>query len=144
MALYELAVVGGAGTTGVAQAEFRAGADPAYIREVGIFLNAATASTIGLGRPANNGSVAGGTVTLGQANVQDDSAAAAGFVTTGWSTAPTVPTQFFRRIGLPAAIGNGIIWTWGERGLRVKQATSLVVWNLATNSVASISFVWEE
>lgn len=144
MALYELAVVGGAGTINVAQCELRAGADPVYVREIGLFLNAATASTIGLGRPANNGSVAGGSVTLVQANCQDDPAATSGIVTSGWSTPPTVPTQFFRRIGLPAAIGNGIIWTWGERGLRIKQGTSLVLWNIAASSVASLYFVVEE
>ncbi len=145
MALYELGVVGGVGTSGVAQCELRAAStDPIYIREIGIFLNAATASTIGIGRPANNGSVAGGTLVLGQANNQDDPVATAGLVLTGWTTAPTVPTQFFRRFGLPAAIGNGMIFTWGERGLRIKQGTSLVVWNLALNSIASIYFVWAE
>ncbi len=144
MALYELAVVGGSGASGAAQCEFRAGADPAYIREIGVFLNAATASTIGIGRPANSGSVAGGTVVLGQAGNQDDAAAVCGIVASGWTTAPTAPAQFFRRIGLPAAIGNGMVFTWGERGLRVKQNTSLVIWNLAASSVASIYIVWEE
>jgi hypothetical protein len=144
VALYELSVVGGSGSSGAAQCEFRAGADPAYIREIGVFLNAATASTIGIGRPANNGSVAGGTVVLGQGGNQDDANPAGGIVASGWTTAPTAPAQFFRRIGLPAAIGNGMVFTWGERGLRVKQNTSLVIWNLAANSVASIYIVWEE
>jgi hypothetical protein len=144
MALYELAVVGGAGTNGVAQCEFRAGSAPAYIREIGVFLNAATASTIGIGRPANNGSVAGGTLAPGQPNNQDDASPVGGIVASGWSTAPTAPTQLLRRIGLPAAIGNGMVFTWGERGLRIKQNTSLVIWNLAASSVASIYIVWEE
>jgi hypothetical protein len=144
MALYEVSVAGGAGTIAVAQAELRAAAtDAIYVYEVGVFLNAATASTIGLGRPANNGSVAGGTPTLGQANIQDDPVAVGGVTTTGWTTAPTAPTVFLRRIGLPAAIGNGIIWTW-PKGLRVKQSTSLVVWNVAASSIASIYFAFEE
>jgi hypothetical protein len=142
---YSLGIVGGSGTSGVAQCEFRAGStDSAWIREIGVFLNAATASTIGLGRPANDGSVAGGTVTLGQTE-NGAIAAVGGIVTTGWSTSPTAPTNFLRRMGLPAAIGNGIIWTWPNGdGLFVAAGRSLVIWNLATNSVASIYFVWEE
>jgi hypothetical protein len=144
VALYEVSVAGGAGTISVAQAELRAAAgDAIYVYEVGVSLTAATASSIGLGRPANSGSVAGGTLTLGQANVQDDPVAVGGVVTTGWTTAPTAPTVFMRRIGLPAAIGNGVVWTW-PRGLRVKQGTSLVLWNITASSIANIHFVFEE
>jgi hypothetical protein len=50
---------------------------------------------------------------------------------------------FLRRIGLPAAIGNGVVWTW-PRGLRVKQGTSLVVWNITASAIANIHFVFEE
>jgi hypothetical protein len=142
MALYELGIVGGVGTSGVAQCELRAAAtDPIYVQEIGIFLNAATASTIGIGRPANT--PAGGTPVLGQANNQDDAVSVGGVITAGWTTSPTVPTQFLRRFGLPAAIGNGMIFTW-PKGLRVKQGTSIVIWNLATNSITSIYFIWEE
>jgi hypothetical protein len=144
MALYEVSVAGGAGTISVAQAELRAAAtDSIYVYEIGVSLTAATASSIGLGRPANSGSVAGGTLTLGQANNQDDAVAVGGVVTTGWTTTPTAPTVFMRRIGLPAAIGNGVIWTW-PRGLRVKQGTSLVLWNITASSIANIHFVFEE
>lgn len=144
MALYEVSVAGGVGTIATAQAELRAGsADALTVYEIGVTLNAATASTIGLGRPANNGSVAGGTQTLGQANIQDDPVAVGGVVTTGWTTSPTAPSVFLRRIGLPATIGTGIVWTW-PKGLRVKQSTSLVVWNITAASIASIYFVFEE
>lgn len=144
MPLYEVSVAGGAGTIAVAQAELRAAAtDTIYVYEIGVSLTAATASSIGIGRPANNGSVAGGTLTLGQGNSQDDAAAVGGVITTGWTTAPTAPTVFLRRVGLPAAIGNGVIWTW-PRGLRVKQGTSLVVWNITASSIANIHFVFEE
>lgn len=141
MALYEASVAGASGTIATAQAEFRAAStDACYIYEIGVFLNAATASLIGIGRPANVPS--GGALTLGQANVQDDPVATAG-ITTTWTTAPTAPTVFQRRIGLPAAIGNGIAWTW-PTGLRVKQSTSLVIWNITASSIASIYFVWDE
>lgn len=143
MGLYELGFLTTTVTSGSNAFEFRAGADPCYIREIGLFLNAATATTIGLGRPANTVG-AGGTVALGQANVSDDSAAVGGVVLSGWTTTPTQPTNFLRRGGLPAAIGNGLIWTWAERGLRVKQATSLVLWNLAANGALNGYVIWEE
>lgn len=143
MALYELGFV----TTNTAAAsiafEFRAGGDPAYIREIGLFANTAVAATLGLGRPANTVG-AGGTLTLGQANISDDSAAVGGVVLTGQTTLPTAPANYLRRAGIPAAIGNGIIWTWGERGLRVKQATSLVVVNIALGPTLNGYIVVEE
>jgi hypothetical protein len=141
---YELGVNGGAGTIAVAQAELRAiSTDSIWVKEIGLFLNAATASSIGLGRPANSGSVAGGTLVLGQAT-NGGVAAVGGVVTTGWTTAPTAPTIFLRRIGLPAAIGNGIIWTFQGDGLLVPGGGSLVIWNIAASSIASLYFVWEE
>ena len=134
-------------TTGVTAAnaafEFRAGAQTCFVYELGLFLNAATASILGLGRPANNGSVAGGTVGVGQNIDEDGAAALAGIVLSGWTTAPTAPTNFMRQIGLPAAIGNGIVWSW-PRGLRVKAARSLVVWNIATSSALRYYVAWEE
>jgi hypothetical protein len=144
MAQYELSVAGGAGTIAVAQAELRASAtDALYVYELGITLNAATASTIGVGRPTNNGSVAGRNGNAAAGIEPGRPCAVGGIITTGWTTAPTAPTNFFRRISLPATIGTGIVWTW-PKGLRVKQSTSLVVWNITLSSVASIYVVCEE
>ena len=71
-------------------------------------------------------------------------AAAVGATAVAWGTTPTIPTQFYRKLGLAAAIGNGIIWTFQGDGLLIPASSSIVVWNLATNSVASIYWVWEE
>ena len=139
---YELGIVGGTASLAMAQCELRAGAaDSIWVKEVGVFLNAATASTIGLGKPANT--PAGGTPVLGQAT-NGGAAAVGGVVTTGWSTAPTAPTIFYRRMGLPAAIGNGIIWTFQGDGLLIPVAGSLVVWNVTLGAIASVYWVWEE
>jgi hypothetical protein len=74
MPLYEVSVAGGAGTISVAQAELRAAAtDTIYVYEIGVSLTAATASSIGY-RATGEHACAGGTLTLGQANVQDDAA----------------------------------------------------------------------
>lgn len=136
-------------TTGVTAAntslEVRAGANnPIFIQEIGIFLEAATATKLGLGRPANNGSVAGGTPGTFVSDSEDDAASQAGVVLSGWSTAPTVPTTFMREVTLPNAIGNGIVWTFAGDGLRVKAARSIVLWNIATSSALRYYIVIEE
>ncbi len=139
---YELGIAGGVGTTGVAAAELRAGAaDAIWVKEVGIFISAATASVFGLGKPAAIG-VTPTTPILGQAT--NGGAAAVGATAIAWGTPPTVPAQFYRRIGLPAAIGNGIIWTFQGDGLLIPASSSIVIWNLGTNSVVTAYFVWEE
>lgn len=138
---FELGVVGASGSIGAAQWELRAGsADPIWVREVGIFLNAATASSFTLGKAANT--PAGGSVALGVPVNQVTNPA--GGITTTWSTAPTAPTAIVRRILLPAAIGNGIIWTFQGDGLLIPASGNLVLWNLAASSIASCYVVWEE
>jgi hypothetical protein len=117
-----------------------------HLRELGIFLGAATASTFGLGRPAAIG-VLPTSAVLGQAEDSAD-AVAVGSTAVAWTTsAPTAPTSsiYLRRIGLPAAIGAGIIWTWPEGpGLIVPVSSEIVLYNLATNGVVDIYARWEE
>lgn len=115
------------------------------VRELGIFLGAATASTFGLGRPAAIG-VTPTSPVLGQAEDFAD-AVAVGNTAVAWATRPTVPTTsiYLRRIGLPAAIGAGVIWTWPDGpGLVVPINNSIAVYNLATNGVLDIYVRWEE
>ncbi len=151
MALYALRTRTTVTTTGAAAYEIRAASGARLrVREIGIFLAAATASTYGIGRPAAIGVTPTAPVTV----IAQDPADGAGTTVTAvaWGTAPTVPAQFLRVIGLPAAIGNGVIWTFGPNELVIGQVigvaaavTSLVVWNLATNSAATdIYFVVDE
>jgi hypothetical protein len=108
-------------------------------------MGAATASTFGLGRPAAIG-VTPTSPVLGQADDPAD-VVAVGATAVAWGTAPTTPTSsiYLRRIGLPAAIGSGFIWTWPEGpGLVIPVAASLAIYNLATNGVADIYVIWEE
>lgn len=125
--------------------EIRAGAgEPMYIQELGLFLTAATASSIGFGRPANSIG-AGGTVGLGSADLDpDDVPSVGGVVLSGQTTVPTAPTIFKRQIVLAGTIGNGIMWTWPAPGLRVKQNTSVVLWNIAINSALRTYIRWSE
>lgn len=108
------------------------------LMEYGINLGAATASTYGLGRPANDGSVAQTAPVLFQAENGADPAAQTG-TAVAWGTAPTVPAIYLRRCYLPATIGAGIIWTF-PRGLTIAVSKGIVQWNIAAS--AANTAIW--
>lgn len=144
MAIYSLAQLMTATSTGVASWEIRAAStDRPRIMEIGIFLNAATASAFGLGRPAAIGVTPTSPVTV----LAEDPGDPAGTVqcALAWATGPTIPTQFFRRINLPATIGAGVIWTF-PRGLVIAQSgiSSIILWNLSAVAAANVYVVVDE
>jgi len=127
-----LAVRTTSGTDATAGWEIRTGAARARVYEVGFFLAAATASVIGLGRPAAIGITPTSPVDFLPEDVADVSTLVTSAL--AWGTGPTVPVSFLRRIALPATIGTGVIWTFPE-GLVIPANGSIVAWNLGTNSV---------
>jgi hypothetical protein len=134
MALYNFGVLTTGTASGAAAWEIRTSANVrARIMEIGIFLNAATASIVGLGRPAAIGLTPTSPVDFLPEDPADTTVSGAVQSALAWSTGPTVPTNFLRRIGLPATIGTGIIWTF-PRGLVIPVSSSIVLWNLALNS----------
>lgn len=144
-AFYEAGVTGVAAAAGAAYATIHTGANAkAAIREIGIFLSSATASSIGLIR-ASNTPVAT-TSQLGQAQDSVQPASTVN-IDTAWSTAPTVGSIFLRKAGLPATIGSGIIWTWPNgSGLVIPTSAWLVIWNFGGSAGATpvVYVVWEE
>lgn len=146
MAMYTHAARTSNVTSGEATWELRSAAQGRLrIREIGLFMGAATASTFGLGRPAAIG-ITPTTPVLGQAEDGAD-AVAVGATALAWATKPTAPTSsiYLRRISLPAAIGAGVIWTWPDGpGLIVPASYGIVIYNLATNGVADVYVRWEE
>lgn len=145
MALYTHAARTSGTTSGVATWELRSTAtDRLFIVEMGIFMGAATASIFGLGRPAAIGVTPTSPVTV---QAQDPgNPAGTGTTAVAWGTAPTTPTSsiYLRRIGLPATIGAGVIWTFGGSGLAVPVSSSIALYCLATNGVADIYVVIDE
>jgi hypothetical protein len=133
MAIYSQAQNTTVVTSGAPSFDIKAAAaNSPKLMEYAINLGAATASTYGLGRPANDGSVA---QTSGLAMLAENIADPTGQTTTAvaWGTAPTVPTTFLRRIYLPATIGAGVIWTF-PRGLTLAATKGVVNWNIAASS----------
>jgi hypothetical protein len=123
-------------TTGECAWEIRTGATPGRVKliELGIFLAEATATTIGLGRPAAIGITP--TTPVDFLPVDPNNVLATGIIQSSlaWGTKPTIPAAFLRRIALPAVIGTGVIWTFPE-GITIPVSYSLILWNLASNSL---------
>lgn len=131
MAIYSLSLNTTVTTTGAAAMDLRASAaNSPRIMEIGLNLTTATASTYGLGRSGNTPTQT--SPVLVQAENPGDPAGVSGCAV-AWSVAPTVPTQFFRRVSLPATAGAGVIWTF-PRGLVLAASGTMLLWNLATNS----------
>jgi len=142
MAIYSLGVrTTGAGSAAAAWEIRTTATDRAALLELGVFLAAATLSTYAVGRPAAIGVTPTTPVTF----LAEDPGDPAGTVQSAlaWATGPTAPTNFFRRIGLPATIGVGVIWTF-PRGLKIQISYSLVLWNLAANGVVDAYAVEDE
>ena len=114
----------------------------AAVMEWGYFNGAATACVVGLGRSANTPTLTGGVAFLaedeGRPTGLTQSAVAFG-------TAPTGPTQFFRRFSMAARVGAAVVYTF-PRGIVLPAAgQALVAWNItASSAVVDIHCVVDE
>lgn len=137
MSLYSIGQRGTATTSGngVVDVACSTGVRP-KVMEFGIFLGAATASTYLLQKTSALGTRTTPTAliaedpgdpTLAGINLVDSAVA--------FSVEPTEVTPPYRRIGLPATIGTGVIWTF-PRGITIANSLSLGIFNGATNSAA--------
>lgn len=143
MAIYSLANRTSNVTISTATFELIAAASIGYrLLEFGFTINTATTSVFGLGTPAATGITPTTPVTV---LAEDGGNTTAGNSTTAlaWGTAPTVPTNFYRRVTSPATAGAGIIWTF-PRGLTVLKTKSLILYNITVTSVADVWIVVDE
>jgi hypothetical protein len=142
MAIYSLANRTTSATTTAPSLEVRAGAsNRPRMLEMGIWLNAATQSPIGIGRPQAIGITPTAPVTV----LAEDPAESTGLTQTAlaWATAPTVPLNFFRRLNIAAAIGAGVLLTF-PRGIVIAAGNSVVNWNIAAVSLYDCHVVVDE
>lgn len=144
MAYYSLGVRTSGVTSATAAWEIRTSANVrARVMEIGIFLAAATASTYAIGRPAAIGVTPTSPVDFIPEDFADVTVSGQVQSALAWSTGPTVPTNFLRRISLPATVGTGIIWTF-PKGLVIPVSSSIVLWNAALNGVVDAYAVIDE
>jgi hypothetical protein len=109
---YEVASLTTLTAASVPFATLKAGASARMkIREIGIFMVTAVASDIAIARSATATTTP--TIVLGQALNPADIAAIGGMAV-AWATIGTANAISIRRVQLPATVGSGIIWTWGD------------------------------
>lgn len=113
----------------------------ARVWEIGVFLETAIAQTIQLFRQN-----AAGTTPTSVTPVAEDASAGSASCTiqTAWTTPPTAAAVPLRRIGLPATVGAGIIWTF-PNGLVVPTSSSVNLFQVTgTATQYGFYFVYEE
>ncbi len=147
MSIMSLGAATTVGTVTAPAFDIRSGSGGPTVKlmEYSFMSGAATASTAGIGRPGNDATppVQTSTTVL---QAEDPSVVNASVTATAvtWSTAPTVPAQFFRRVYLTNVIGAGIIFTF-PRGLAFIANRGLVHWNLvASTALGFINVVCDE
>lgn len=116
----------------------------AILREIGAFTTAATASSIGVGTPANT-PVTSTTVAPNPHDGAD--AASTALLGTAWGTAPTAPTIFDRKVTLGAAVGAGVIFKLAlDERIFIAKSAWKVLWNYgaATASALDVYVEYDE
>lgn len=114
----------------------------AAVMELGYFNGAATACVVGIGRSANTPTLTGGVAFL-----PEDEGRPAGVTQSAvaFGTAPTVPTQFFRRFSTAALVGAAVVFTFPRGIVLPGGGAALVTWNItACSAVVDIHCVVDE
>ena len=115
------------------------------LREVGIFNTTATSFYASLRRFSTAGT-RGAAVTAVPDDPNSPAAACTG-ADANTSTAPTLVAGTQRIATLPAAIGGGVIWTFGDSGLALLAGTGNMYGILCpsgTGQVFTYYFAWDE
>lgn len=144
-ALYQVSDRSASITAAARFAEIRTAAtDRAFVREIGVAVGVAGAApTIGLIRP----NAIGVTPTTPKTAQSLDPAAPAASITSAvaWGTAPTLPGTpiYLARVGLPASLGAGWVWSWnpGEE-LIIPVSSSLLIDCIALSAATATAIDW--
>jgi hypothetical protein len=122
MARYGTGVLTGAGSTTLPLISlYAAAAVGGKIREIGLTNTTATAVAEAIKRLTTAGTQGTGLV---EGKDDPDSAAASCTAFTTHTVAPTLGDDLGVRASLGAAVGSGVIWTFGDTGLRVPVGTA--------------------
>jgi hypothetical protein len=137
MARYHCGFVTPAAAAGAAFADFRTSStDRVHVLEIGLFLNAATASSITLARSTTLGTTS--TTVVPVAGEPGDPAATM-VVGTAWSGAPASTAVPIRKITVPANIGAGVVWGFGYSDLIIPVSASLLLFNFGAGAASVLN-----
>lgn len=136
----------GAGSTTLPAAALAAAANnDVYVIEIGIWNTTTTACNVAVRRLTS-----AGTPGSGQSELPwdpDTTAATATLLDTYTSTGPTITNGAYRWAALGAAIGSGVIFTFGNKGLRIPKGTAnalCVIPGTGTGQILDVYFEWDE
>jgi hypothetical protein len=123
---------------------YSAAAVGAKIREIGVFNTTSTAVDVKLARLTTAGTPGTG---LTEAKYDPDSTTASCTAVNTHTVGPTVGDDLGYRASLGAAVGSGVIWTFGDAGLRVPVGTGngigIIVEN-GTGQACQAYITWDE
>lgn len=145
MARFTTGVLTGAGSTTLPIVSLYSGGATSSprLREVGVFNTTVTGLAIKLVRLTTAGTQGAGLVEA----PHDGISAALGTAFTTHTVAPTLGSDLGYRATLGAAVGAGIIWTFGDVGLVIPAATTngigVIVEN-GTGQICQTYLVWDE
>lgn len=149
MGLYSVALTGPQITSTAPRAlcEIQASAtDYARIKEIsGAFLNVGTAAvTIGVGVPAAVGVIkSSSSFSFLPYNLQSDPACSV-IVGTDWTTKPTAPTKFYKRISLNNTTSTFLQFDFIFRsGIVILPTSSLVLWVISSTATGLIPQLYD-
>jgi hypothetical protein len=113
-----------------------------YLREVGLFNTTTTDVALRLMRLTTAGTQGAGQT---ESKYNPDAPTASMTTFTTHTVAPTLSDELYRAT-LGAAIGAGVIWTFGDVGLRIPVGTGngIGVVPVATGQVVDAYMVWDE
>lgn len=136
----------GAGSTTLPTGSLYAAANnDVYVVEFGAFNTTTTGCAIAVRRMTTAGTQGTGLSELPWD--PDTTAATATAVDTHTSTGPTITAGFYANASIGAAIGAGVIWTFGGKGIRIPKGTAnglgLVV-PTGTGQILDWYVVWDE
>lgn len=143
MAIYSLSLRSTVTTISAASyAALSPATNEAAVMEYGFFNGAATANVVGLGRSANVPTLTGGVAFLAEDEGRPTGLTQAAVA---FGTAPTVPTQFFRRFSTAALIGAAVVFTFPRGVVLAAGGAAFTNWNITANSaVVDIHMVVDE
>lgn len=150
MARYSAGDRTGAGSTTLPIISIYSGAAATgTVREIGVFNTTATAVELFLTRLTTTGTQ-GANLTEARHNPKKQTASCT--VVGTHTVAPTLGDDLGYRVALGAAIGSGVIWTFGDDGLLVTEADAVeantngigVLVENGTGQVCQAYIVWDE
>lgn len=114
------------------------------LREVHVFNTTATAVDVAVRILTSAGTQGTGQTELCEDNTSYTPVATA--FDTHSSTGPTITTGNLRTAQLGAAVGSGVMWTFGPAGIVIPAGTGngIGVVPLGTGQICYVQFVWDE